>query len=74
MTDDASVTGEPDTRRLDDLLDNIYRGEERVTQVEIYHRAVAAGLPADLLIRLDALPGGEYSIDEVSDLLGGSVA
>uniref|UniRef100_UPI0038B41881 hypothetical protein n=1 Tax=Micromonospora acroterricola TaxID=2202421 RepID=UPI0038B41881 len=73
VTDDASVTGEPDTRALDDLLDDIYRGQERVTQADIYRRAVAADLPADLLARLDSLPEGEYTVDEVSDLLGGSV-
>ncbi|WP_247661928.1 hypothetical protein [Micromonospora sp. U21] len=73
VTDDASVAGEPDTRALDDLLNDIYRGQERVTQGEIYRRAVAADLPADLLARIDSLPEGEYAVDEVSDLLGGSV-
>ncbi|KAB1940414.1 hypothetical protein F8271_16245 [Micromonospora sp. ALFpr18c] len=74
MTDDASVAGERATRALDDLLDDIFRGQERVTQGEIYRRAVAAELPPDLLARIDALPEGEYSVDEASDLLGGSVA
>ncbi|MGW0218922.1 hypothetical protein ACWDXH_31515 [Micromonospora chokoriensis] len=74
MTDDPSVSGEPDTRALDDLLDDVFRAQERVDQGEIYRRAVAAGLPADLLARVDALPEGEYSVDEASDLLGGSVA
>ncbi|WP_408630914.1 hypothetical protein [Micromonospora coriariae] len=74
VTDDASVAGEPDTRALDDLLDDIYRGQERVTQADIYRRAVAADLPADLLARIDSLPEGEYAVDEASDLLGGSVA
>ncbi|WTD62830.1 hypothetical protein OG811_04705 [Micromonospora sp. NBC_01638] len=74
MTDDASVAGEPDTRALDDLLDDIYRGQERVTQADIYRRAVAAELPPDLLTRIGALPQGEYAMDEASDLLGGSVA
>ncbi|MFF4877678.1 MULTISPECIES: hypothetical protein [unclassified Micromonospora] len=73
VTDDASVAGEPDTQALDDLLDDIYRGQERVTQAEIYRRAVAAELPPDLLARIDSLPEGEYAVDEVSDLLGGSV-
>ncbi|MGA4729574.1 hypothetical protein ACWEOS_31435 [Micromonospora taraxaci] len=74
VTDDASVAGEPDTRALDDLLDDVFRAQERVDQGEIYRRAVAAELPADLLARVDALPEGEYSVDEASDLLGGSVA
>ncbi|MCX5067198.1 hypothetical protein OOJ91_15245 [Micromonospora lupini] len=74
MTDDASVADEPDTRALDDLLNDIFRGQERVTQGEIYRRAVAADLPADVLARIDALPEGEYAVDEASDLLGGTVA
>jgi len=74
VTDDASVADEPDTRALDDLLDDIFRGQERVTQADIYRRAVAADLPAELLARIDALPEGEYAVDEASDLLGGTVA
>jgi hypothetical protein len=74
VTDDASVTDEPDDRRLDALLDDLYRGQERITQADIYRRAVAADLPADLLTRIDSLPEGEYAVDEVADLLGGSVA
>ncbi|WKT95975.1 hypothetical protein Q2K19_17145 [Micromonospora soli] len=73
MTDDAPVTEQPDTRRLDDLLDDIYHGQERITQADIYRRAVAAELPAELLSRIAALPQGEYAIDEVSELLGGTV-
>ncbi|WP_372493697.1 hypothetical protein [Micromonospora alfalfae] len=73
MTDDASMTGEPDTRALDDLLDGIFRAQERVEQAEIYRQAVAAELPPELLARINALPEGEYAVDEVSDLLGGSV-
>ncbi|MEU8155958.1 hypothetical protein AB0B94_20055 [Micromonospora sp. NPDC048986] len=74
MTDDAPVAGEPDnTQALDDLLDDVFRAQERVEQGEIYRRAVAAELPPDLLARIDALPEGEYSVDEASDLLGGSL-
>ncbi|WP_238432882.1 hypothetical protein [Micromonospora tarensis] len=73
VTDDASVAGEPDTRDLDDFLDDIYRAQERISQAEIYRRAVAAELPPDLLARVDAMPEGEYAVDEASDLLGGSV-
>ncbi|WBB82562.1 hypothetical protein O7606_25890 [Micromonospora sp. WMMD882] len=57
---------------LDDLLDDIYHGQERVSQAEIQRRAVAAELPAELLTRISALPQGEYAMDEVADLLGGS--
>ncbi|MGW5673163.1 hypothetical protein [Micromonospora sp. NPDC003776] len=74
VTDDAPVTDQPDTRPLDELLDDIYHGQERVTQAEIYRRAVAAELPAELLTRIAALPQGEYAADEAADLLGGTVA
>ncbi|MGC1210068.1 MAG: hypothetical protein WA890_02215 [Micromonospora sp.] len=74
MTDDAPVPDEPDTRQVDELLDDIYRGQERITQGEIYRRAVAAELPAELLSRIAALPEGEYAVDEAADLLGGTVA
>ncbi|MEH1056374.1 hypothetical protein [Micromonospora sp. CPCC 206171] len=74
MTDDAPVTDEVDTRQLDELLDDIYHGQERISQADIYRRAVAAELPPTLLSRIAALPQGEYAADEVADLLGGSVA
>ncbi|MEV5765568.1 hypothetical protein AB0L34_13510 [Micromonospora sp. NPDC052213] len=78
MTDDAPVTEapvaeEPDVRRLDDLLEDLYRGQERISQADIYRRAVSAELPAQLLTRIAALPEGEYAVDEAADLLGGSV-
>lgn len=81
MTDDAPVTEapvteaveEPDIRRLDDLLEDLYRGQERISQADIYRRAVSAELPAQLLTRIAALPEGEYAVDEAADLLGGSV-
>ncbi|NES16803.1 MULTISPECIES: hypothetical protein [Micromonospora] len=74
MTEDAPVTEQPDTRPIDELLDDIYHGQERVTQAEIYRRAVAAELPAELLTRIAALPQGEYAADEAADLLGGTAA
>ncbi|WP_370517966.1 hypothetical protein [Micromonospora sp. MP36] len=74
VTDEAPVTEQPDTRQLDELLDDIYHGQERITQADIYRRAVAAELPAELLTRIAALPQGEYAVDEVADLLGGTVA
>jgi hypothetical protein len=73
VTDDAFVTEEPDTRQLDALLDEIYHGQERISQADIYRRAVAAELPAGLLARIAALPEGEYAVDEAADLLGGTV-
>lgn len=68
------MTDEATTRELNALLDDIYHGQERVTQAEIHRRAVAAELPAELLSRISALPQGEYAMDEASDLLGGSAA
>ncbi|WP_199562395.1 hypothetical protein [Micromonospora deserti] len=71
---DAVVSDEPDIRRrLDDLLEDLYHGQERISQADIYRRAVAAELPAQLLTRIAALPEGEYAVDEAADLLGGSV-
>ncbi len=69
---DAGPVGELDTRPLDELLDDVYRGQERISQADIYRRAVAAELPASLLTRIAALPQGEYAVDEAADLLGGS--
>ncbi|SCL64352.1 hypothetical protein GA0070604_5191 [Micromonospora eburnea] len=74
MTDDAPVTEQPNVRLLDELLDDIYHGQERISQAGIYRRAVAAELPAELLSRIAALPEGEYAVDEVAELLGGTVA
>lgn len=66
-----TVTDQPPAR-IDDLLDELYFGLERVTQAEIYRRAVAAEMPAELLARINAMPQGEYAIDEAADLLGGT--
>ncbi|WP_431909369.1 hypothetical protein [Micromonospora carbonacea] len=71
---DAGPVEEPDTRPLDELLDDIYHGQERISQADIYRRAVAAELPAALLTRVAALPQGEYAVDEAADLLGGSAS
>ncbi|MDW5323545.1 hypothetical protein R6Y94_06775 [Plantactinospora sp. KLBMP9567] len=57
---------------LDALLDDLYAGQERLTQSEIQRRAVAAEVSAELLTRITALPQGEYAVDEVADLLGGT--
>jgi hypothetical protein len=56
-------------RYVDDLLEEVYSGQERMTRDDIYRRAVAAGLPAEVIVALDALPEGEYAQDEVSDSL-----
>lgn len=54
---------------LDRLLDEVYRGQERVSSDELRRRAVAADLPAELLRRVDALPEGEYAADEAAEAL-----
>lgn len=72
MTDDPA-RDEAASPELDALLDDLYSGQERVSQAEIQRRAVAAAVPAELLTRITALPQGEYAVDEVADLLGGSV-
>lgn len=54
---------------LINFLDDLYAGQERVTQAEIHRRAVAAELPADVLIRINAMPEGEYAVDEAAELL-----
>lgn len=68
----ACVTEDPLRPELDDLLDDLYDGQERVTQAEIHRRAVAAELPAELLTRITAMPEGEYAVDEAAELLGGT--
>ncbi|WP_121156659.1 hypothetical protein [Micromonospora pisi] len=70
----ACVTDDQLRPDLDDLLDDLYEGQERVTQAEIHRRAVAAELPAELLIRITAMPEGEYAVDEAAELLGGTPA
>ncbi len=50
---------------LDELLDEIFVADERVTRDEIVRRATAAGLPPVTLSHLDALPEGGYAYDEV---------
>jgi Protein of unknown function (DUF2795) len=50
---------------LQELLDELYVSDERVSRDEIVRRATAADLPAVTLSQLDALPEGEYAYDEV---------
>jgi hypothetical protein len=58
-----------DTTSLDDFLDEAFDAQERISSGDLQRRAVAAGLPADLLTRIDALPEGEYAQDEASEAL-----
>ncbi len=57
--------------RIEALLDEVYVGQERVSRDEIYRRAVAAELPANLISILDTLPEGEYAQDEVTEAFYG---
>jgi hypothetical protein len=63
------VTTEPAPRDLRTLLAEAYTGQERLSREEIRRRAIAAGLPADELTRVDALPEGEYAEDEVVEAM-----
>lgn len=56
-------------QRLDEFLDEVYIGQDRMTNIEIQRSALAAELPADLMTHIDALPEGMYSQDEASDAL-----
>jgi hypothetical protein len=55
---------------IDELLDEIFGGQERVSRDEIQRRAVSARLAAEDLTALDGLPEGEYTQDEAADALG----
>jgi hypothetical protein len=61
------VTDEFD--QLDAFLDEAYEGQERLSSLDLQRRAIAAGLPATLLTRVDALPEGEYAQDEAAEAL-----
>jgi hypothetical protein len=54
---------------ITDLLGEIFTGQERVTRDEIQRAAVAADLPGDAMTRVDALPEGEYALDEAAEAL-----
>jgi hypothetical protein len=55
---------------LEELLDEMYAGSERISRDEIHRRAVAADLPVAELAALDALPEGEYGQSEVVEAIG----
>jgi hypothetical protein len=55
--------------QLVELLDEVYRGQDRLTRDDIHRAAVEADLPADLMLLIDGLPEGEYSEDEAADAL-----
>ncbi len=58
-----------DLRTLDDFLDDVYVGQERLTSGDLQRSAIAADLPATVMTRIDALPEGEYAQDEAAEAL-----
>jgi hypothetical protein len=54
---------------VDIVLEQIYLGHERLSHTEIYRRVVAADGPTELVTALDALPEGEYALDELAEAL-----
>jgi hypothetical protein len=57
-------------RELVALLDEVYAGQERISQSELHRRAVAAGASTPVVDALGGLPEGEYARDEVVEALG----
>jgi hypothetical protein len=55
--------------QLAELLDEVYRGQDRLARGDIQRAAVLANLPADLMLLIDGLPEGEYSEDEAAEAL-----
>ena len=51
------------------VLSDLYADVDRLTRDEIGRRAVAANVPADVISILQAVPEGDYSLDEVLDAL-----
>jgi hypothetical protein len=55
---------------MEELLDEIFAGQERLSRDEIQRRAVAADLAVDERAAIDALPEGEYAHDEAVEAIG----
>ncbi|WP_438862134.1 hypothetical protein [Paractinoplanes aksuensis] len=54
-------------RELDGFLEDAFDGQERLSSADLQRRAVASGLSALALTRVDALPEGEYAQDEAAE-------
>ncbi|WP_432843060.1 DUF6158 family protein [Dactylosporangium sp. CA-092794] len=54
---------------IEELLDEVYTGQERISSGEIYRRAVALDLPTDVVTALETLPEGEYAQEEAGEAL-----
>jgi hypothetical protein len=55
--------------RLDEFLDGVFHGQERLAHDDLRRYAIAADLPAEPMALLDRLPEGEYAQDEASEAL-----
>jgi Family of unknown function (DUF6158) len=56
------------------VLTDLYAGVDRMTSDEVGRRAVAGNVPADVIAVLQAVPEGEYSLDEMLDALDAQAA
>lgn len=56
-------------REITALLDEVYTGQERISQSELHRRAVAAGASSQAIDALTGLPEGEYAREEVEEAL-----
>ncbi|MGI5239639.1 DUF6158 family protein [Dactylosporangium sp. CA-139066] len=54
---------------IEELLDDLYGGRTRVSRSEIYRRAVAMDLPAEVVNALETLPEGDYAQEEAGEAL-----
>lgn len=57
-------------REVENVLEQIFIGQERLSHDEIYRRVVAIDVSAELSTALDSLPEGEYAQDELAEALG----
>jgi hypothetical protein len=75
MIEDSSTDDTRESFRvLDEFLDDIYAGQERLSSADLQRSAIAADLPATAMTLIDALPEGEYAQDEASEALRGAAA
>ncbi len=53
-----------------EVLNRLYAGMERMTRGEVVRRAIAADTSAEIVAALASVPEGEYSLDEIADIVG----
>jgi hypothetical protein len=54
---------------LEIMLDEVFVGQERLTRDDLKRHALAAGLGSETTQSIDALPEGEYTLDEAQAVL-----